>query len=220
MTSPSCCTGIWAFKANGCLRGRPGDGVCPPVDNRAPLASDAPHNDTGREGAEWIAGLPGLIAAETVLSHADGPRGILWVRGHTLDDLVANFGYDGAVGLLWEGFAGDGLARDTIRAQLGAAREAAFAGLGEWLDRARARTIVEGVRLALAMLPDSAEPAGILATLPVAIGALLRQRQGAAPLAPDPRARHRRRPTAHGAWQRRRSRDGRGARHLLDRADR
>ena len=56
-------------------------------------------------------GLAGLVAAETVLSHADGPRGMLWVRGHTLEDLVANHGYDGAVGLLWEGFAGTGLDR-------------------------------------------------------------------------------------------------------------
>ena len=31
-------------------------------------------------------GLAGLVAAETVLSHSDGTRGILWVRGHTLAD--------------------------------------------------------------------------------------------------------------------------------------
>ena len=131
-------------------------------------------------------GLAGLIAAETVLSHSDGAQGILWVRGYPLAELVARFGYEGAVGLLWEGFAGDGLDRDAVRARLGAARVAAFAQLGQWLDRAAPRTIVEGVRLALAALPDAAEPAATLATLPVAIAALLRQRQGAAPLAPDP----------------------------------
>jgi citrate synthase len=131
-------------------------------------------------------GLAGLIAAETVLSHSDGARGILWVRGYTLTELVAGFGYEGAVGLLWEGFAGDRLDRQTIQARIGAARQAAFAGLDRWLDRTDDRTVVEGVRLALAMLPDAAEPATILATLPVAIGALLRRRQGAAPLAPDP----------------------------------
>jgi citrate synthase len=131
-------------------------------------------------------GLAGLIAAETVLSHSDGAQGILWVRGHTLTELVAGFGYEGAVGLLWEGFAGGGLEREAIRVRLGAARQAAFAKRGEWLDRAAPHTIVEGVRLALAHLPDAAEPATILATLPVAIAALLRQRQGEAPLAPDP----------------------------------
>jgi citrate synthase len=131
-------------------------------------------------------GLEGLVAAETVLSHSDGAQGILWVRGYTLAELVARFGYEGAVGLLWEEFSAESTHRTAIQARLGAAREAAFAGLGEWLDRAASRTIVAGVRLALANLPDTADPAAILATLPVTIGALLRQRQGAAPLAPDP----------------------------------
>ena len=131
-------------------------------------------------------GLEGLIAAETVLSHSDGARDILWVRGYTLPELVAGFGYEGAVALLWETFAEDGLDRNAVRAQLGAARVAAFADLSQWLDRAADRPIVEGVKLALAHLAEAAEPAAILATLPVAIGALLRQRQGAAPLAPDP----------------------------------
>jgi len=131
-------------------------------------------------------GLAGLIAAETVLSHSDGTQGILWVRGHTLAELVADFGYEGAVALLWEGFAGTGLDRAAIEARLGAARVEAFAVLGEWLERAAERPPVGGVRLALASLPDTAAPAAILATLPVAIGALLRRRAGATPLEPDP----------------------------------
>ena len=131
-------------------------------------------------------GLAGLVAAETVLSHSDGARGILWVRGHTLADLAANFGYDGAVGLLWEGFTGDGLSRDIMRARLTESRAKALARLGDWLDHAAGRPPVEGARLALANLPDGSLPADILATLPVAIAALLRRRQGATPLAPDP----------------------------------
>src|SRR6266496_3221718 len=131
-------------------------------------------------------GLAGLVAAETVLSHSDGARGILWVRGHTLADLAANFGYDGAVGLLWEGFAGENLGRERMRARLGAGRERAFARLADWLDQGERRPLIEGVRLALATLPEDSEPADILATLPVAIAALLRRLQGAAPVAPDP----------------------------------
>src|SRR5437763_13817445 len=57
---------------------------------------------------------------------------------------------------------------------------------GDWLDRSAARPPVGGVRLALASLPDDGAPPDILATLPVAIAALLRRRQGAEPLAPDP----------------------------------
>ncbi|MGH7093170.1 MAG: citrate/2-methylcitrate synthase, partial [Stellaceae bacterium] len=67
-------------------------------------------------------GLAGLVVAETVLSHSDGARGILWVRGHTLDELCADFGYEGAIALLWDGFAGDGLSRQAIRARLAAGR--------------------------------------------------------------------------------------------------
>jgi citrate synthase len=131
-------------------------------------------------------GLEGLVAAETVLSHSDGAKGILWVRGHTLPELVSRFGYDGAVGLLWEGFAGDGLDRAETVARLGAGRTLAFARLGDWLGQGRNRPLVEGVRLALASLPEAVSPAEILAALPVAIAALLRSRQGADPLAPDP----------------------------------
>ena len=131
-------------------------------------------------------GLAGLIVAETVLSHSDGERGVLWVRGHTLAELVADYGFEGAVGLLWEGFAGDGLDRAAMRARLGAGRERAFAGLGTWLTAAAGRSLVEGTRLALAALADDAPPAAILAALPVAVAALLRQRAGALPLAPDP----------------------------------
>src|SRR5436853_2018013 len=121
-------------------------------------------------------GLAGLIAAETVLSHSDGARGILWVRGHTLAELAANFGYDGAVGLLWEGFAGDGLDRDEMRRRLGAGRALAFSRLAEWLPQGGNRRLSEGVRLALAALPEDSAAADILATLPVAVAALLRQR--------------------------------------------
>src|SRR5438093_6249643 len=131
-------------------------------------------------------GLAGLIAAETVLSHSDGARGTLWVRGHTLPELVADFGYEGAVGLLWEGFAGAGLSRESMRATLGSARKQAFGRLDRWLDQAYGRPPLEGVRLALAGLPDASAPATILGTLPVAVAALLRLRSGASPLAPDP----------------------------------
>ncbi len=131
-------------------------------------------------------GLEGVVAAETVLSHSDGGRGILWVRGHTLDQLVADYGYEGSVALLWEGFAGDGLTRAGMRAVLGEGRVAAFARIGEWLAPAAHRPLIEGVRLALAFLPEDSKPAAILASLPVAIAALLRTSRDQRPIAPDP----------------------------------
>jgi citrate synthase len=131
-------------------------------------------------------GLEGIVAAETVLSHADGEQGIVWVRGHTIGDLVAHHGYEGTVALLWDGFAGAGLTRAGIAEQLGAGRTLAFSRLHDWLPAAGRRPLTEGARMALAALPDDSTPATIAAALPVGIAALLRTRGGKAPLPPDP----------------------------------
>jgi citrate synthase len=131
-------------------------------------------------------GLEGVVAAETVLSHADGETGAVWVRGHTIEELAAAYGYEGAVAVMWEGFAGSGLTRATMRETLAAARAEAFKRAGEWLPCAASRPLVEGVRIALAALPDDSDAAAILATLPVAIAVLIRARAGKPPIAPDP----------------------------------
>jgi citrate synthase len=131
-------------------------------------------------------GLEGVVAARTVLSHADGERGGVWVRGHAIDDLVARHGYEGTTALLWDGFAGAGLTRETVAGQLGAGRARAFSRLGDWLPAAAKRPPIEGLRAALAALPDAAAPAEIAATLPVAIAALIRAGDGKAPVPPDP----------------------------------
>ena len=130
-------------------------------------------------------GLEGVIAAKTVLSHSDGERGIVWVRGHPIAELVAH-GYEGTVALMWEGFAGDQLTREGMLRQLGTGRMLAFSRLGDWLPAAKRRPPIEAVRMALAALPDDSAPANIAATLPVAVAALLRARRGRPPVAPDP----------------------------------
>jgi citrate synthase len=131
-------------------------------------------------------GLEGVVAAETVLSHADGESGAVWVRGHTIEKLAAEQGYEGAVAVMWDGFAGSGLNRAAMRETLGGARAAAFARRGDWLGCAARRPLAEGLRIALAALPDDSEPACILARLPVAIAALIRTRAGKPLVAPDP----------------------------------
>jgi citrate synthase len=131
-------------------------------------------------------GLEGVIAAETVLTHVDGARGIWWLRGHGLAEVIAEHGYEGATALLWQGFAGEGLDRARIERALGAGRVAAFARLPLWLDAAQRRPLAEAVRLALAATPDESGPAEIAAALPVAIAALLRSGAGKPPVAPDP----------------------------------
>ena len=69
---------------------------------------------------------------------------------------------------------------------LGAARAKAFARTNDWLSSAARRPLAQGVRIALATIPDDAEAADILATVPVAIAALIRAQAGKPPIAPDP----------------------------------
>jgi citrate synthase len=103
-------------------------------------------------------GLEGVVAAETVLSHADGENGVVWVRGHPIEDLVAHHGYEGTIALLWDGFAGNGLTHAGITAQLGAGRALAFSRLDDWLPAANRRPPIEALRMALAALPETARP--------------------------------------------------------------
>ena len=126
-------------------------------------------------------GLEGVVAADTVLSHTDGDTGTIWVRGHTIGDLVANHGFEGTVAIIWEGFAGYGPdPRRESRASSARAAERAFAQMNDWLGAAAKRPLLEGVRIALAALPEDSTPAVIAATLPVAIAALIRTREGKA----------------------------------------
>lgn len=131
-------------------------------------------------------GLEGVIAAETILSDTDRTNGMVWVRGHDLPTLVADHGFEGTVALLWDGFAGDGLTRDGMTAALGQARIAAHAGLGNWLPHTAGRPLFEGLRLAIAAEPDSADAAALVGAFSVVVPALVRQAKGLAPVAPDP----------------------------------
>ena len=131
-------------------------------------------------------GLEGVIAAETVLSLADPATGTQWVRGHTIPTLVADFGYEGTVALLWDGFAGPRQSREAVQEKLGAARHAAFDALEGWLPLAASRPLDEALRIALAVLPDASTPEQIVGTLAVAVPVLLRTADGKPLMAPDP----------------------------------
>lgn len=130
-------------------------------------------------------GLEGVVAAKTVLSHADGESGIVWVRGQSISDLVARHGYEGTVALLWEGFTAEGLTRNSVIGQLGDARTLNFSRLDTWLPNAAPRPLIEGVRMSIAALPEDSSASTITAALPVAIAALLRVREGKPPILPD-----------------------------------
>jgi len=131
-------------------------------------------------------GLDGVVAAETILSKTDLASNMVWVRGVDLPTLAAQHGFEGTIALLWEGFAGEGLTRNSIHAALGTARLRAFDSLRSWLAQAAGRSLFEGVRIALASQSDGATGTDLLAALTVAVPALVRQQAGARPVAPDP----------------------------------
>jgi len=116
-------------------------------------------------------GLDGIVAAETILSHTDQANGVVWVRGHDLSDLVEHHGFEGTVALLWDGFAGEGLTRAGITCAFGQARVAAHAALSTWLPGSAGRTLFEGMRVALAAQPDTADPATLVGAVAVAVAA-------------------------------------------------
>ena len=65
-------------------------------------------------------GLENVVAAETVMSDVDGQRGLLIIRGRSLDDLAGRTRFEDVTRLLFDGFFDD-LPAD-IGPALGAAR--------------------------------------------------------------------------------------------------
>jgi citrate synthase len=131
-------------------------------------------------------GLAGVVAAETILSHTDPTNGMVWVRGHDLPTLVAWYGFEGTVALLWDGFAGKNLTRDGVTTSLGLARRAAYEALEDWLAEPAGRSLFEGVRIAIAAQPDRADATALVGAITVAVPALVRQTRGLPPVVPDP----------------------------------
>ena len=136
-----------------------------------------------------IAGLDGVVAAETTLSEVDGEAGRLIVRGKELPELVGKFGYEGTAALLWDGLAEGGGDRDAVQRGMAAGRQRAFALVPAFLHAAGNLPPVEALRVALGLLGD-AEPLPhhflLTGALPTFLGAILRHHEGKAPLAPNP----------------------------------
>ena len=80
-----------------------------------------------------------------------------------------------------------------MRANLGAARERAFARLPDLLPATRGMSVVDGFRAAVAGLRAESgldHEATIVGAFPVIAGALVQRAKGADPVAPDPNASH------------------------------
>ncbi len=136
-------------------------------------------------------GLEDVVAAETVLSDVDGLGGRLVIRGLPLEALAGRWRYEDVLALLWRDFL-PGLPRD-LQPALGAARVAAHAALADAIPAAAGLPLYDAMRSLMARLPDGNDlhtALQLVAAPATLLPALLRQRVGAMPLAPEPGLGH------------------------------
>ncbi|MEH6488586.1 citrate synthase/methylcitrate synthase [Hyphomonas oceanitis] len=138
-------------------------------------------------------GLDDVIAAETRLSSVDGARGVLVVKGFSLDRLAGQKRFEDVAHLLFEGLLDDLPDAKAFAARLGAAREAVYP-LAQYIDDALlALPPMDGVRALTARIEDGEDVATalrLLAAPAVLLPAFLRRRRGLAPIAPDAKSGH------------------------------
>lgn len=138
-------------------------------------------------------GLDDVIAAETRLSSVDGQRGELIIAGARLDDLAGRVPFEAVVARLFAGLFDDAPSPEAVRASLGAARVAVFEALAPAAPALASLPPMEGLRALVARLPDGDDldtAFALLAAPAVLTPALIRLRQGQAPLAPDAASSH------------------------------
>lgn len=129
-----------------------------------------------------MSGLDGVVVADTSLSHVDGERGDLWIRGWRVEALAARGAFEDAVAVLWHG---DVARAEEVAAALGAARVAMAPRVAE----PRGPDAVTALRAALAPL-DGATPIELVAAAGEALVAWCAARRGRSAEAPDPRQPH------------------------------
>ena len=136
-------------------------------------------------------GLEDVVAANTVMSEVDGQRGVLIIRGHSLDELAGATRFEDLVRTLFDGFF-DELPADLAPA-LGAARAEVFSEVAALDPGLLDLTPVEAMRALTARLPDGDDLATalrLIAAPAVFTAAVVRAHQGQAPIAPDPALGH------------------------------
>ena len=131
-------------------------------------------------------GLEDVVAAHTVMSEVDGQRGVLIIRGHSLDELAGRARFEDLASLLFDGFFDD-LPAD-LTAALGAARVEVFSEVAGLDTGLLDRSPIEAMRALTARLADGDDLATalrLLAAPAVFTAAVVRGQAGEAPVAPD-----------------------------------
>ena len=132
-------------------------------------------------------GLENVIAAETALSDVKGDIGELIIKGWYVEKLAASMAFEDVAHLLWQSAFEDLPSVQTLGARLGEARVHAFESVTEASGRV---DIIQSLRLGWARERDEETLETALALASgglVYTAAAIRQADGNAPIAPDPR---------------------------------
>ena len=147
----------------------------------------------------YKAGLEGIIAAETSLSHVDGQNGRLIVSGFALEELAPNAKFEETTFLLWHGHLPDRDELEQFTAQLAAVRHLPTATY-QLLEAAVAtdRSPMDALRMAAGTLDldlpssgsDQERALAIVARLPTIVAGYQRLQRGKKVIAPEPTLGH------------------------------
>lgn len=138
-------------------------------------------------------GLEDVVAAETVLSDVRGAEGQLIIRGHPLSALAGRWTFERTAHLLFTDFFTDLPDAADFAARLGEARVEVFERTRKQLGPMAALPAYDGMRAAMAMLPDGtaiSDALRLLAAPAVVLPALIRLQAGKGVVAPSACAGH------------------------------
>lgn len=130
------------------------------------------------------------MVACTELSLVDGVAGRLVVRGYDIESLVSSVSFEAMAALLLDGALPDAGGLAERRAELGRARERAFARLQRRFDALAVDDVMATLRGALSLLEPEATPSDALATAAVATAGWIRRARGEMLGAPNPSLGH------------------------------
>lgn len=158
-----------------------------------PEVKDRLMNDRHSQEANARGGLEGIEVADTELSHVDGARGELILRGHRVEDLAGAVSFEEAVGLFLDGALASPERSREIAAKLAAGRVDAFERLGRLGDALEAPDAMDALRTATSHLtPNGAcrNRFRLIGAISVFAAAWARRRAALAPIAPSARRSH------------------------------
>ncbi len=144
--------------------------------------------------AGLVAGLEGVVAAETRLSRVDGEEGELIVAGFPVEELAGRASFEETVYLLWHDVLPDPEQLAAFREELACRR--ALSGATMDLLRAVAAERVpamDALRMAAGTVRPGAphdEALALVASLPTIVAAYRRMQEGEEPVEPDPELGH------------------------------